>query len=152
MNYESIRCFLYNLFHDTNVDDNIYNKENLDIDITVFEVQQNFNSIVFENHDMENKHNPYEQELREFSSIEDGDIERLRKSQNEDYTGSIGVVADDLLRRTKNLGIVVITLASRAAIRGGLQPVIAFSLADSYMQNLETITLLTKKSNLQKIF
>lgn len=129
--------FLFNLFHETTLDNNLYIKENLNLENTLFEIQQNFNNIVFENHELENKHNPYEQELREFSSIEDGDIERLKKSLSEDYTGSFGVVADNLLRRAKNLGIVVITLASRAAIRGGLLPEIAFSLADSYMQKLE---------------
>jgi len=147
--------FLYNLFHEDSFDDNFYTSENLDIEDTFCEIQQDFNHIVFENQELVNRHNPYEQELREFSSIEDGDIERLKKSLSEDYTGSIGIIADDLLRQAKNLGIVIVTLASRAAIRGGLLPEIAFSLADSYMQRLEktndftALTYLMRKAEFQ---
>ena len=55
----------------------------------------------------------------------------------EDYDGTIGTLAKDPLRNLKNLGIVLVTLASRAAIRGGLSPEISFSLSDSYIQQIE---------------
>ena len=51
----------------------------------------------------------------------------LRQSLREDYTGKIGTLAKDEVRHMRNRGIVVVTLASRAAIRGGLLPEIAFS-------------------------
>lgn len=46
-------------------------------------------------------------------------------------------MADDPLRNSQNLGIVLVTLASRAAIEGGLMPEIAFSLSGSYIRKLE---------------
>ncbi len=100
-------------------------------------VQKNFNDILFENHENNIHHNPYDQELREFGSIEDGDLVQLEKSMQEDYDGSLGTLAKDPLRNLKNLGIVLVTLASRAAIRGGLSPEISFSLSDSYIQQIE---------------
>lgn len=100
-------------------------------------VQKNFNDILFENHENNIHHNPYDQELREFGSIENGDLVQLEKSMQEDYDGSLGTLAKDPLRNLKNLGIVLVTLASRAAIRGGLSPEISFSLSDSYIQQIE---------------
>lgn len=100
-------------------------------------VQKHFNDILFENHENNVHHNPYDQEMREFGSIENGDLIQLEKSLQEDYDGTIGTLAKDPLRHLKNLGIVLVTLASRAAIRGGLSPEISFSLSDSYIQQIE---------------
>lgn len=100
-------------------------------------VQKHFNDILFENHENIVHHNPYDQEMREFGSIENGDLIQLEKSLQEDYDGTIGTLAKDPLRNLKNLGIVLVTLASRAAIRGGLSPEISFSLSDSYIQQIE---------------
>ena len=100
-------------------------------------VQKHFNDILFENHENNVHHNPYDQEMREFGSIENGDLIQLEKSMQEDYDGTIGTLAKDPLRNLKNLGIVLVTLASRAAIRGGLSPEISFSLSDSYIQPIE---------------
>lgn len=100
-------------------------------------VQKHFNDILFENHENNVHHNPYDQEMREFGSIENGDLIQLEKSLQEDYDGTTGTLAKDPLRNLKNLGIVLATLASRAAIRGGLSPEISFSLSDSYIQQIE---------------
>lgn len=100
-------------------------------------VQKHFNDILFENHENNVHHNPYDQEMREFGSIENGDLIQLEKSLQEDYDGTIGTLAKDPLRNLKNLGIVLVTLANRAAIRGGLSPEISFSLSDSYIQQIE---------------
>ena len=100
-------------------------------------VQKHFNDILFENHENNVHHNPYDQEMREFGSIENGDLIQLEKSMQEDYDGTIGTLVKDPLRNLKNLGIVLVTLASRAAIRGGLSPEISFSLSDSYIQQIE---------------
>lgn len=96
-----------------------------------------FSNLVFQNREFKKAHNPYDQELREFSSIEHGNLEQLKRSLEEDYPGEIGILASNPLRQTKNRAIVVITLASRSAIRGGLSAEIAFSLSDSYIQKIE---------------
>ena len=101
------------------------------------QIQRHFSDLLFENREASRVHNPYDQELREFSSIENGDIEQLEQSWAEDYTGNIGILAKDRVRSWKNIGIVVITLASRAAIRGGILPEISFSLSDIYINKVE---------------
>lgn len=101
------------------------------------DIQRAFSRIVFENREYGRTHNPYDQELREFTAVEKGDIARLEESLAEDYTGEIGRLAEHPLRHAKNLAIVVITLASRAAMRGGVVPEAAYSLSDSYIQRVE---------------
>lgn len=82
-------------------------------------------------------HNPYDQELREQDSIRRGDIEALRSCWEEKYDGSIGTLALDPLRNIKNIAIGVITLSSRSAIQGGLNPETIFSLVDAVILNIE---------------
>lgn len=104
------------------------------------EIVKNYSSLIFERHEQEEPHNPYEQEVREFMSIELGDVEMLKDSITEDYSGKIGILSKDKLRNIKNLGIVLTTLASRAAIRGGLLPEISFSMSDVFIQKIEEMT------------
>lgn len=98
-----------------------------------------FSQLLFKNVEEAIHHNPYDQEVREQTSIENGDLDALRTSMAEDYTGTMGTLSKDSLRNSKNLGIVLTTLSSRSAIRGGLSPEIAFSLSDAYIQNMEEI-------------
>lgn len=103
-------------------------------------VKRHFSNIIFENQEVGRMHNPYDQELREISSIRNGDIEQLKKSWNEDFNGHYGILAHDNLRSIKNICIVVITLASRAAIEGGVSPEMAYSLSDSYIYKIEELS------------
>ena len=50
-----------------------------------------------------------------------------------------GKLADDPLRSAKNIGIVILTLASRAAIRGGMDPETSFTIEDAYAQQIEKL-------------
>lgn len=131
---------IYNLYHSdtlTESDLHLHNCINPDTDD---KVQKHYSELVFENQEEGRVHNPYDQEQREFSSIERGDLDQLKRSIEEDYAGEIGTLAKDPLRHAKNLGIVNITLASRAAIRGGLISEISYSLSDSYIQKVEEAT------------
>ena len=60
-----------------------------------------------------------------------------------------GVVAGDPLRQRKNLFIVTVTLASRAAIQGGMQVDDAFTLSDSYIRQCELLSTPERIANLQ---
>lgn len=99
-----------------------------------------YSELVFRNRESGRKHNPYGQEMREQYSIEQGNLELLQKSIEEDYIGELGIVSKDPLRNYKYLAVVVISLASRSAIRGGLTPELAFSLSDSYIQKIDECT------------
>ena len=85
------------------------------------------------------RHNPGEQELRELESIKNGDRDALRASISETYEGKIGILAKDPLRHYKNVAFGNITLASRAAIQGGISVENSYSMADSMIQQVEEI-------------
>ncbi len=102
-------------------------------------IQKKISEDMFFRQENYGKHNPYEQELRELESIEKGDVEALQESISETYEGAIGILAKDPLRHYKNVAIGNITLASRAAIVGGLSVENSFSMADSMIQQVEEI-------------
>lgn len=60
-----------------------------------------------------------------------------------------GTLAAEQLRQRKNLFIVTATLASRAAIRGGLDAEEALALSDRYIQNSERLLTPDRITNLQ---
>ena len=104
------------------------------------DIQRKISQINMERREMELPHNPYDQEKREFSSIEQGDSEALRRALAEERTGTMtGKLADNPLRSAKNIGIVILTLASRAAIRGGMDPETSFTIEDAYVQQIEKL-------------
>ncbi|MGM9632296.1 MAG: helix-turn-helix domain-containing protein [Eubacteriales bacterium] len=60
-----------------------------------------------------------------------------------------GILAADQLRQIKNTFIVTATIASRAAIRGGMDVNDALSLSDAYIQKCELLNDLEQIGNLQ---
>lgn len=97
-------------------------------------------SVLFERMEFENPHNPYDQEVRELNSIRNGDLESFQKSIRETYAGSEGRLSENQIRQEKNIAICVITLASRAAIEGGVLPEMAFSMVDAYIMQVEKMS------------
>lgn len=85
-------------------------------------------------------HNPYQHEQKKLGSIRAGNLKLLEECQNEVWPGEIGQLADNLLRQEKNLSIVVISIACRAAIDGGVAPQKAFSMSDVFISNIERMT------------
>ncbi len=131
---------IYNLHHQeilSGTDILLYNCGDPEIEE---KTQKLFSDLAFEQRECGKSHNPYEQELREFSSIEQGNPDLLEKSLAEDYAGEVGPLAKPPLRPAKTGGIVVIPLPCRAAIRGGVAPETAFTLSDSYILKIEDCT------------
>ncbi len=113
-----------------------HNKEDYE---KICQIRKRISEDMFFRQENYGKHNPSEQELRELESIENGDQEGLKESISETYEGTIGILAKDPLRHYKNVAIGNITLASRAAIRGGMSAESSFSMADSMIQQVEEI-------------
>ncbi len=99
--------------------------------------QKNLVKKIFEMQELEIPHQPYSHEQRKLASIEEGNLGKLHKCQKEKFEGKLGKVADEPLRHEKNMSIIVLTLASRAAIRGGLSPELAFSMTDNFICTIE---------------
>jgi len=93
-------------------------------------------------------HNTLEIERDMLSFIKYGRTDSLSEMFRKPPTGRAGKIAHDDLRQQKNLVVCVATLASRAAIAGGLSHEVAFSLSDSYLQKAELMTSVAALTNL----
>ena len=132
----NIPSFMHNLFLEASSDETLTSFCCLSEKVK-HEIQKEFYNILFTNQEYTKRHNPYDQEIREMASIRSGDTDRLLKSWKEEYPGEIGTLAKTPLRQAKNHGIVLVTIASRAALEAGLLPEISYSLSDVYIQKIE---------------
>ncbi len=78
-----------------------------------------------------------------------GDTAALKSWLSQASAVQSGTIARDQLRQFQNVFIVTATLASRAAIRGGMREDDAFTLSDAYIQHVELMTSHEKILNLQ---
>lgn len=93
---------------------------------------------IFDNGENNFVHNTYNHEMREVEAVERGKLKELKQIIDENYTGHYGNLSHNPLRQEIDMGIIVVTLASRAAIRGGVSYETAFSLSDSSINLLES--------------
>jgi AraC-like DNA-binding protein len=86
-------------------------------------------------------HGTYAFEQYLWECVREGKLEKLKRHLLKSGTyGNIGPVANsDPIRQQKNAIIVAVGLAVRSAIEGGLNPEVAYSLGDLYIQQLETM-------------
>lgn len=102
-----------------------------------FSLREQVTKDIFEIQEEGRYHRPYAQELRERDSIRRGDIEALKRSMDEVYSGTVGIFANDMVRQYKNVAICVISGAARSAIEGGINPERAFSMSDVFIRSIE---------------
>ncbi|EOS38349.1 hypothetical protein C808_02550 [Lachnospiraceae bacterium M18-1] len=85
-------------------------------------------------------HNTYEFEQAFMDCITHGDVPRLEasfKKQIAENPIKTGILSSNILQHTRNLFIVSATLATRAAIAGGLDTEQAYQLSDLYIHECE---------------
>ena len=112
-------------------------RKNFVNDEMIHSMRRHLSSVMHELRESASVHNPYSQELREQEAIREGDLDALNRSFGESFVGRYGILSPDPLRQMKDMAIVVITLASRSAIAGGLVPETAFSMSDAFIQHIE---------------
>ncbi|MEH6944056.1 AraC family transcriptional regulator, partial [Bacillus sp. JJ722] len=79
-------------------------------------------------------------ERRIFQAVKEGRKDELMQYQKMMRKDTMGILSKTShLRSEKNLAIAGITLATRAALEGGLHPQIAYTLSDLFIQNIEEI-------------
>ncbi len=85
------------------------------------------------------RHNTWEAELKLFESIKNGTLNLEGMALTNTFSGGvIGTLCPgDPLRQVKDEVIVLIILATRAAILGGVSPEGGYSIADYYFQRVE---------------
>ncbi len=84
-------------------------------------------------------HVPVDFETAICSAIEAGNRAMLEKTLFAPQHGRIGCMSADGLRQLKYAFICLVTLVSRAAIRGGMPAETAFSLSDLYCQRMDVM-------------
>lgn len=94
-------------------------------------------------------HNTLALEETVMNFILHGDTTSLRQWLNKAPSIRSGIIASEALRQYKNTFIVTATLASRAAIRGGMDVETSLSLSDAYIQKCELLHTLLEIENLQ---
>lgn len=83
-------------------------------------------------------HATYSFERYMLSCIAEGNVPKLLRHLNNQMPGTEGILSKgDPLRQARNMFIVSATLVTRAAIEGGLNPEIAMSLSDLFIQQIE---------------
>ena len=139
----------------------VLNGEKLSLqDIAVFDDQQDILSkdavakqsaqqYSSENIPVQDVHNTFELEQTVMTIVRKGDTAALREWIKAAPAVRGGIIAAEQLRQMKNTFIVSVTLASRAAIRGGMDVEDAFSLSDAYIQKCELLNSPDKIMNLQ---
>ena len=139
----------------------VLNGEKLSLqDIAVFDDQQDYLSkdavakqdaqqYSEENIPKQDVHNTFELEQTVMTMVRKGDTAALREWIKAAPAVRGGIIAIEQLRQMKNTFIVSVTLASRAAIRGGMDVEDAFSLSDAYIQKCELLNSPNQILNLQ---
>ena len=82
----------------------------------------------------------YETEKHLMALVTRGDVHTLKKYMMQTTFRQDYNIANDSIRNVRNIMIVSTTLATRAAIGGGLAPTKAFDLSDMYIRTVETIS------------
>ncbi len=139
----------------------VLNGEKLSLqDIAVFDDQQDILSkdavamqdaqrYSEENIPVQDVHNTFELEQTVMTIVRKGDTAALQEWIKAAPAVRGGIIAAEQLRQMKNTFIVSVTLASRAAIRGGMDVEDAFSLSDAYIQKCELLNSPDQIMNLQ---
>lgn len=132
-------------------DISIYDAEQADLQKQLIEQQAVLDKSVYSPEDQgtQNIHSSFQLEQTLMDMIRKGDTAALREWIASAPAVNGGKLAIDQLRQMKNTFIVTATLASRAAIRGGLDVDDAFSLSDSFIQKCELLSSPERIINLQ---
>ena len=94
-------------------------------------------------------HNTLALEQTLMQMISKGDVGALYEWLSHAPSVRGGIIANDALRQLKNTFIVTATLASRAAIKGGLNVEDSLSLSDEYIRKCELMSSVDQIVNLQ---
>lgn len=130
-------------------------------DITIYDFEQTNIEMLIENerfdknYDSPSEYTPHENhntlaiEQALMQMISKGDVGALYEWFSHAPSVRGGVIANDSLRQLKNTFVVTATLASRAAIKGGMDAEDALSLSDEYIRKCELLTSVEQITNMQ---
>ena len=129
-------------------------------DVTIYDFEQTNLEKTIENERFNKSYETYEYTSREthntlaleqtlMQMISNGDVGALCEWLSHAPSVRGGVIANDALRQFKNTFVVTATLASRSAIKGGMNAEDALSLSDEYIRKCEFLSNGEQIINLQ---
>lgn len=107
---------------------------------TRLETKKDFDKNLQSARELNRYHGTYQYEKLLWQCIRTGDLKNLKFYSAMPYTGNVGMMVsnpNDNLRQSKNAFIAFVTMATRAAIDGGLNIEVAYTLSDTYIQQAE---------------
>jgi len=101
-------------------------------------IEKEINEYRLQKNEQDLKRLSYEFENNYMLAIEYGRAENLSKmTKASDLSDSIGILANNSLKQTEYMIASSIVLVSRAAIRGGVTPTVAYEMSELYFKKLE---------------
>lgn len=89
-------------------------------------------------------HHTHRDELLQFQYIKDGDMRSVEESHRLFTSTGVGLLSDDPVKNCRYHFICSVTLATRAAIEGGMNENAAFNTSDLYIQTVDGISDVNK--------
>lgn len=120
--------------------DTIYKEIEKNNESTKQRIGKHHSDELVERKENERFHDTYFFEQKMLSFVEKGDVEGLKNFFSNIPNMSAGQVSYDSLRQAQNIFIANTTLATRAAIAGGLDIETAYQLSDSYILEVERMS------------
>jgi len=94
---------------------------------------------LFERRESDRFHMPYSVERELWDLVRQGAVDKIRFRLETQTTWGFGIIAKNTLRHEKNMLVASTTLATRAAIDGGVPDEIAYALSDSVIRSGEEL-------------
>lgn len=91
----------------------------------------------FINREHDFRHSDYEEEMRMYRYVRDGDFRAVEEARRKFWTGKQGHLSDDPLTNMKYLFVASMTLVIRFAITGGMNSETAYTSSDYYIQQMD---------------
>lgn len=133
----NVLCFVHFICNEENITpDQIFDVDNHTYEIPISEIHA---ANYFRAKEEQQLHNTYKFEQEYLSYVENGDIAGLEAILQKPFALRAGMVADNNIRQSKNLFVVAATLATRSAVKGGLDIEIAYQLSDTYIREMEKL-------------
>lgn len=94
----------------------------------------------FLNRESQKRHHRYDEELRQYAYLKNGDLEKAIAATKEMFQSDLtGHLSENPVRNYQYLFVASTTLATRFAIQGGLVEEIAFNTSDLYIQKVDKL-------------
>jgi AraC-like DNA-binding protein len=82
-------------------------------------------------------HHTYQEERYVMECIRDGDVEATRERMAGNVFDTVGILSPKKINHYRYLAVIVISMATREAIAGGLSPSIAYRMSDVYVNRID---------------